>query len=164
MASSANLNTADVAFSNDVITHQGKPEEKPKKSELDISEIPKEGSTSGGFRQNLWVSANKFKGSAFPKIEHPDRLLKIFWILIYLVFTGILVLQISILLAQYFDYPVEISVKVVSQESQEFPAVTVCNNNPVKKSLTARVRAYQDLALLGEYMMHMILDQIKSAA
>ena len=66
--------------------------------------------------------------------------------------TGVFLWQFSILVQQYLSYPVQTDLTIVRSSAATFPAVTVCNNNPVKKGLVAKVKNYADLAALDDFV------------
>ena len=42
--------------------------------------------------------------------------------------------NVTSVFSEYFSYPVDVAVKINNKANQEFPAVTVCNVNPIRKS------------------------------
>jgi len=42
--------------------------------------------------------------------------------------------NITAVFSDYLSYPVDVTVKINDNPSQQFPAVTVCNVNPIRKS------------------------------
>uniref|UniRef100_A0ABM0LU21 Low-density lipoprotein receptor-related protein 2-like n=1 Tax=Saccoglossus kowalevskii TaxID=10224 RepID=A0ABM0LU21_SACKO len=59
---------------------------------------------------------------------------KIFWSVIFLVAVGAFIRQLYLLLDQYFEYPINVKKEVISETMLEFPSVTICNTNKVRKS------------------------------
>ena len=59
---------------------------------------------------------------------------RLFWIAIFISASVISVHQISLSIAAYLEYPTKTDFSVVIKEQLLFPAVTVCNINPFKKS------------------------------
>lgn len=57
--------------------------------------------------------------------------------------------QIVLLCQQYFEYPVELQMKMHSAHSLEFPAVTICNLNPVRQSQLSRSSLNSILPLMS---------------
>ena len=59
---------------------------------------------------------------------------KCFWIFALVVMTGGMLSTVHALTKTYLSYPVSVSVSVEREKQLLFPAVTVCNMSPVKKS------------------------------
>jgi len=59
---------------------------------------------------------------------------RLFWMAIFISASVISVYQISLSIALYLEYPTKTDFSVVIKEQLRFPAVTVCNINPYKKS------------------------------
>ena len=57
----------------------------------------------------------------------------VFWILITLAAVGGLIYNAMMLFMTFFDYKVTVLVELRYQRELDFPAVTVCNMNPIKK-------------------------------
>ena len=57
----------------------------------------------------------------------------VFWILITLAAVGGLIYNAMMLFMAFFDYKVTVLVELRYQRELDFPAVTVCNMNPIKK-------------------------------
>ncbi|CAF1327291.1 unnamed protein product [Rotaria sordida] len=56
----------------------------------------------------------------------------IFWTLSFLIFTGVMIYFVTESIQNYFQYPTQTSVSVVVEQSQTFPAVTICNYSPLR--------------------------------
>ncbi|XP_060068783.1 amiloride-sensitive sodium channel subunit alpha-like [Ylistrum balloti] len=70
-----------------------------------------------------------------PKIlTSKNKIFKIFWLLVFMVTFGYLCFQMYALFADYYSYPVETTVSLDFSAIQ-YPAVTFCNMNPLKKSM-----------------------------
>lgn len=54
---------------------------------------------------------------------------------------GCLLYTMASLIALYITYPVSVSVAVIAQHRLTFPAVTLCNLNPVKQSALSQFMA-----------------------
>lgn len=67
---------------------------------------------------------------------------KMFWILVFIIGAIGFLSQVGLLLNSYFDYPVVVDMDFIQSDSQEFPAVTLCNVNRVLKK-------YEDCVELG---------------
>ena len=59
----------------------------------------------------------------------------IFWTIVFLIFTGILIFFVYQSIAKYFQYPTQTSVSIIIEQSQAFPAVTFCNYAPARYDL-----------------------------
>ena len=64
---------------------------------------------------------------------------------------------------KYLNYPVSIEIEIVSKPALEFPAVTVCNENPVRKSLVGRLYYYNDLMLLDDFVKYSLRSKAQKA-
>ena len=59
---------------------------------------------------------------------------KVFWALALIGSTSILLFNLIHIISTYFSYGVNLQVKTFRKAELEFPAVTVCNINPIRKS------------------------------
>jgi len=59
---------------------------------------------------------------------------KCYWIFALLLMTGGMLVSVTALTKAYLSYPVGVGVSVRREKQIVFPAVTVCNMSPVKKS------------------------------
>ena len=59
---------------------------------------------------------------------------KCYWIFALTVMTGGMLVSVTALTKAYLSYPVGVEVSVRREKQLVFPAVTVCNMSPVKKS------------------------------
>ncbi|KAI8492335.1 hypothetical protein Bbelb_297880 [Branchiostoma belcheri] len=59
---------------------------------------------------------------------------RIIWTAILITCVALFVYQSAILIKSYFEYPVNVDIKVVDNKKLTFPSVTVCNNNRLRKS------------------------------
>ena len=50
---------------------------------------------------------------------------------------GMLLWNLSSVCELYFDYPVDVAMSITHKRELVFPAVTVCNMNPIKASALA---------------------------
>ena len=82
---------------------------------------------------------------------------RILWVIVYVCLITVMCHQGYSLGRLYLDYPTAVEVEIVSRNSLNFPAVTVCNNNPVRKSLIGRIRDHEDLVFLDDYVMRSVL-------
>ncbi|XP_033760708.1 acid-sensing ion channel 5-like [Pecten maximus] len=70
-----------------------------------------------------------------PKIlTSKNRLLKVFWLVVFLGTSAYLCLQMYALFEDYYSYPIETTVSLKFNAIQ-YPAVSFCNMNPLKKSM-----------------------------
>ncbi|XP_019629867.1 PREDICTED: uncharacterized protein LOC109474096 [Branchiostoma belcheri] len=56
---------------------------------------------------------------------------RIIWTVILITCVALFVYQSAILIKSYFEYPVNVDIKVVDNKKLTFPSVTVCNNNRI---------------------------------
>ena len=59
---------------------------------------------------------------------------KCYWTLALLVMIGGMSFSVYALTAAYLSYPIDVSISVHREPQLVFPAVTICNMSPVKKS------------------------------
>ena len=64
---------------------------------------------------------------------------------------------------KYYKYPLTIEIEIISKPALEFPAVTVCNENPVRKSYVGRLWFYQDLMLLDDHVKYSLRSKAQTA-
>ena len=60
---------------------------------------------------------------------------KMFWYLLLSAFTAGLLHTVVMVTMKYFSYDVTVHVTINHASELEFPAVTICNNNPLRNSL-----------------------------
>ncbi|XP_072016191.1 uncharacterized protein [Amphiura filiformis] len=72
---------------------------------------------------------------------------KLFWTLILMVAVGAFLRQAVIQIGRYFDAPVTVELQVVSKTFLDFPAVTVCNTNKVRRSAISESKHRQVLTV-----------------
>lgn len=75
----------------------------------------------------LSTSTHGLPGIARSQSKHN----RIFWSISFFVFTGVMVYFVSSSTMAYFQYPTQTSVSIVVERSQAFPAVSICNYQPV---------------------------------
>ena len=100
----------------------------------------------------LSESAAQLRDATVSQIGREGKFLKLFWLLIYIGLFLLLSVSLNQIVIKYFSYPTLIEIEIVSKPMLEFPAVTVCNENPVRKSLVRRIRKYNDLLVLDDYV------------
>ncbi|XP_063715176.1 degenerin mec-10-like isoform X2 [Symsagittifera roscoffensis] len=94
---------------------------------------------------------------ATPQILQLPSVLGFLWVLVYIGFFSLTCSQMVLLIQNYFTYPTAISIRVVFSPYLDFPAVTVCNESPLRKTRVLQDRRYEDLALLDDYIASKVL-------
>ena len=97
-------------------------------------------------------AALQLRNQTFPAIGRGNKVIRFIWIFTYFVLTLLFVWSVEIIIKKYYSYPTSIKIEIISRDELEFPAVTVCNENPVKRSLIKRLRQFNDLILLEDYV------------
>ncbi|XP_038044543.1 uncharacterized protein LOC119719240 isoform X2 [Patiria miniata] len=59
---------------------------------------------------------------------------RLIWAFIFFTALGVFIWQASVLVRRYFMFPVSVEVEIITKAELEFPAVTVCNTNKVRRS------------------------------
>ena len=97
-----------------------------------------------------------FLGAIMPQIiESTSTAASLIWAFFYTVFILMLALQTYKSLEDFFSRPVTVGIIIDSTKpSLEFPAVTICNNNIVRKNFIKRIPRFQELATLTELVYH----------
>ena len=90
-------------------------------------------------------SAERLQEATVPQTATQHPVLKIAWIIVYLGVTAMFLYQFSELVENYAKYPTNIQINIETARSLKFPAVTVCNENPIRKSQVERVRSLRGL-------------------
>ena len=102
----------------------------------------------------------KFLKAIMPQVVTTSYFISFIWIAFYLCFVAILSFQAFSTLKDYQSYPVNVEVRIeTSAKSLDFPAVTLCNNNIVKKSLISRIPKYKELASLSDIVYNEIIPE-----
>lgn len=60
---------------------------------------------------------------------------RVFWIILTLIFIGVMVYFITESILNYLQYPTQTSVSVIDDSNQTFPAVSFCNYSPLRYDL-----------------------------
>ena len=117
---------------------------------------------NGGSNADAVKTASiNFGESIAPQIfQSPHTILRVFWVLAYIGLIGIFTFQFYSLVDKYMKYPVVTQITIDRRTQSDFPAVTFCNNNPVRKSELEKRRNFVDLASLDEYVESRLLLQI----
>ncbi|CAH1241014.1 EDIL3 [Branchiostoma lanceolatum] len=84
---------------------------------------------------------------------------RIIWTIILVTCVTLFVYQSAILIKSYFEYPVNVDIKVVDNKKLTFPSVTVCNNNRLRKS-TLRGSRHGSLLELDERTARDVADYL----
>ncbi|XP_041464136.1 amiloride-sensitive sodium channel subunit beta-like [Lytechinus variegatus] len=70
-----------------------------------------------------------------PNIHRSSKpITKLFWLLLFLTGIGVITWQVVTLFQTYFAYGYTVTYEIKFNRSQTFPAITICNMNPVMKS------------------------------
>ncbi|XP_077869753.1 uncharacterized protein LOC144361815, partial [Saccoglossus kowalevskii] len=77
-------------------------------------------------------------------VSATNRCRRLTWMIILFVAFSVLLLQLALLVKQYFEYNVNVQIAVVSSTELMFPSVTVCNTNKLRRS-AVRDTNYSDL-------------------
>ena len=74
------------------------------------------------------TSTHGLYGVAHGRSKHS----RIFWAMAFLIVAGVMVYFITRTIISFFAYSTQISMSVVAEQEQVFPAVTVCNYSPIR--------------------------------
>ena len=97
-------------------------------------------------------SYKRFRNALLPQVGGTHKTFRLLWILIYLGLTVVFLYSFQELLKKYFAYPTTSELILEIDDKVTFPSVTVCNENPVRKSSIGRYRVFADLLLLDKYV------------
>ncbi|VDM82282.1 unnamed protein product [Strongylus vulgaris] len=83
-----------------------------------------------------------------------------FWILMMLASGILLIYQVATLLTMYFSNPIVSQVSfLISENGMDFPMITMCNFNPVKKSYIKELNKTGEFSdHLLDYLMESLMD------
>ncbi|KAK7099908.1 hypothetical protein V1264_022944 [Littorina saxatilis] len=97
------------------------------------------------------ISTTGFQGPS-KMWEAPHKLLKVLWLLAFLVACAVMVFQLVELFKEFYSFPVKTQVKL-KFSPLALPALTFCNVNPIRKSYAANLSCavQQLLELPDEY-------------
>ena len=87
-----------------------------------------------------------------PQLGVARKFSKIVWLVIYLGLMGVFLYSFEKMVEKYLDYPTTNQLMIETEANLTFPAVTVCNENPVRKSMIGRYRKFRDLVILDDYV------------
>ena len=115
---------------------------------------------------SIKLSALRLQDATAPQTgpETKSLFLRAMWILAYLGLFVVFILQTVALGTKFTSYPTDVSIEIISKPNLEFPAVTLCNNNPVRISLLERIRDYEDLVYLNDYVLTSVFKFVENAA
>ncbi|ESO09374.1 hypothetical protein HELRODRAFT_168355 [Helobdella robusta] len=90
----------------------------------------------------IWSDFANFTTShGIPHIDHArGRIRKVLWTVLTLICLGMLVVNMKELCNKYLDFEVDMKFSVQHNLPLLFPAVTICNNNPMKKSKIPEIK------------------------
>lgn len=83
-----------------------------------------------------------------------------FWVLMVLMSGVLLIYQVTTLLSMYMSSPIVSQVSfLINENGMNFPMVTLCNFNPIKKSFIRKLNATGDFSdQLLDYLMQSLMD------
>ena len=87
----------------------------------------------------------------FPQVGSTHRTFRIIWILIYIGLIVVFSVYLHGITNKYLSYPTTTEMTIETVSSLEFPAVTICNENPIPKSKITRFRKYADFQTLDNF-------------
>ncbi|KAJ8304243.1 hypothetical protein KUTeg_017826 [Tegillarca granosa] len=100
-----------------------------------IFQNSEDGESSPTLKERYEIFMNETSFTALTKIHKASSICKKFiWIILVLAMLIWLSIQCFWLLEKFFNYPVDVKIEMVSVPRMEFPSVTICNRNPLKKS------------------------------
>ncbi|XP_077988549.1 epithelial sodium channel subunit beta-2-like [Glandiceps talaboti] len=83
---------------------------------------------------------------AVPRIESAKSIIrKLCWVLIFMAGVSLFLWQSSIIIDKFYDYNTTISIEMKFSKSVTFPAVSICNLNPIKMSTLSRHPELEDV-------------------
>ena len=102
-------------------------------------------SSHHGTRSEKFNNLTKsFLSATMPQVIATSSLISLIWAACYLFFLAVLVFQAVLTVKEYYTYPVNVELTIQAKTKfLKFPAVTVCNNNIVKKSYISRIPKYK---------------------
>jgi hypothetical protein len=62
--------------------------------------------------------------------SYENKLLKLLWLSIFLLFSGLTAWLVALNIADYFTYEIITKIEVVNERPATFPTLTICDNNP----------------------------------
>ena len=116
-----------------------------------------------GTRQELIKAAEHLLESTTPHVLQKRKVAAAIWAVIYLGAIFCLLFQAYDLFEDYFSYPTNINIDVLTWKQIDFPAITVCNINPLRKSYVLRDRRYRNIALLDNYLLSLMRTRLNDS-
>ncbi|XP_075244718.1 uncharacterized protein LOC142338719 isoform X3 [Convolutriloba macropyga] len=98
----------------------------------------------------------RLRDAAVPQVGSTRKIVRAFWIVIYIGLFLFFSVSFISLVEKYMNYPTNMKLIVETRPSLPFPAVSVCNENPVRKSMIARLKKFNDLVVLDKYMATLV--------
>ena len=83
-------------------------------------------------------SLARLRDAAVPQVGSIRKIVCAFWIVIYIGLFLFFSVSFISLVEKYCNYPTSMNLIVETRPNLPFPAVTVCNENPIGKSMLAR--------------------------
>ncbi|XP_021348423.1 acid-sensing ion channel 1-like isoform X2 [Mizuhopecten yessoensis] len=114
------------------------PKEATKAGKLATLDSPTAGSDPETItlRERFQIFMNETSFTALTRIHKANSIIKrVIWFVVLLAMLAWLSIQCFWLLEKYFKYPVDVKIELVSVAKIEFPSVTICNRNPLRKSI-----------------------------
>ena len=113
-----------------------------------------------GTAEKFGLVTKSFIGATMPQVLASSALLSFVWITAYLFFFSILTTQALLTFKDYNSHPVNVEVTIdTTSNFLDFPAVTLCNNNIVKKTYISRIPRYKELASLSDFVYQQVLPE-----
>ncbi|XP_069137183.1 amiloride-sensitive sodium channel subunit beta-2-like [Argopecten irradians] len=82
------------------------------------------------------IFMNETSFTALTRIHKANSIIKrIIWFVVLVAMLSWLGIQCYWLLDKYFKHPVDVKIELVSSTPMEFPSVTICNRNPLRRSM-----------------------------
>ncbi|XP_022096860.1 uncharacterized protein LOC110982619 isoform X2 [Acanthaster planci] len=125
----------------------GRQEEDPRSgTERDQADLPtKEGGILEAVKE---FALNVTTAHAIPNVFKASTVLgRFLWSVIFTVALGVFIWQASVLVRRYALFPVNVEIEIVTRSELEFPAVTICNTNKVRRSAIMESRYKEALVV-----------------
>ena len=103
-------------------------------------------------RRVVKKSIKRLRNAIVPQVGGTHKTFRLLWMVIYLGLSAIFLFSLRKLVIKYLEYPTTSELTLEIDNNLTFPAVTVCNENPVRKSLISRYRKFSDFLLLDKYV------------
>ncbi|KAK2157086.1 hypothetical protein LSH36_199g03027 [Paralvinella palmiformis] len=87
-----------------------------------------------------------------PKVvTSASRTRQVIWLIVFCTAFAYFIYQCTILVNYYLSYPVSVQIDVTTLKSMNFPAVTVCNMNMLKKDIAITDKKYKEMVFVDQY-------------